>query len=169
MEEKQLITAAEKTVKLLKKQGLKISCAESCTGGMLSQYITSVSGASAVFELGISAYSSRIKHKILNVNKEILSKFGAISADTAVLMAEGVALLSDADIGVAVTGNAGPNADEGKEVGLVFIAVYFDNKTTVKKLNIAPESRDFVRKTACIELFNLICEVIKSQNIKENI
>ena len=164
-----MISAAEKTVGLLKKHNLKIASAESCTGGMFSRYITAVSGASSVFELGIASYSSRIKHKILNVNEDTLKKEGAISSNTASQMAENIRSLADADIGVAVTGNAGPSADENKAVGLVYIALSFKNKTEVKKMNIIPKSRELVRKTVCLELFNLICEHIRFESIEENI
>ncbi len=161
MEENQLISAAEKTVGLLKKHNLKISCAESCTGGMFSRYITAVSGASSVFELGITSYSSRIKHKLLNVNADTLKVTGAISADTAAQMAENISIIADAHIGVSVTGNAGPTADEGKDVGLVYIALHYMGKTETKRLNINPKSREFVRETACLELFKLICKHIE--------
>lgn len=152
----ELYKSAENTVSLLKKHGLKISTAESCTGGMVAAYITSVAGVSDVFECGITSYSCRIKNEILGVNANTLEQFGAISEQTAREMAENVRKISSADIGVSVTGAAGPDGSEGHPAGYVFIAVSGKKGTVVKLLNIKPESRNFVRESAVAELFSLI-------------
>ena len=155
--EKTLKTLAEKTVALLKERDLKIATAESCTGGMLSSLITDVSGASQIFSLGICAYSCEIKNEILGVSGKTLSKYGAVSEATAQEMAENIRLKAAADIGVSVTGVAGPSTSEGKPVGLVFIALSSKDHTIVKELNIKPQGRDFVKKSALVELLNLVC------------
>ena len=155
--EKTLKALAEKTVALLKERDLKIATAESCTGGMLSSLITDVSGASQIFSLGICAYSCEIKNEILGVSGKTLSKYGAVSEATAQEMAENIRLKAAADIGVSVTGVAGPSTSEGKPVGLVFIALSSKDHTIVKELNIKPQGRDFVKKSALVELLNLVC------------
>lgn len=157
--EKQLLELAEKTVKTLKEQRLTLSSAESCTGGMFAELITSVSGASEVFELSVVSYSSRIKNKILCVDENTLSTLGAVSDATALQMAENVRRLSSSDIAVSVTGVAGPSMSEGKAVGTVYIAVSTKNGTSTKLLNIEPLGREFVRQKACEALFNTVLEL----------
>ncbi len=146
---------AEKLVELLRQNNLKIATAESCTGGLVSAYITAVSGASSVLELGVTSYSNRIKNEILEVKKNTLQNFGAISTDTAKQMAENICKISSAQIGISVTGCAGPSGSEGHNAGYVIIALNHNNKTLVKELNILPKSREFVREQAVLELFNL--------------
>ena len=131
----ELYLVANQTVKLLKENNLSVSFAESCTGGTLSQLITSVSGASEVFELGICCYSNDIKHKLLNVPKEILENFGAISQETAIVLAKEVRRLANSSIGISVTGVAGPNKSEGKEVGTVYIGFCNENNSFAVNLN----------------------------------
>ncbi|MDD6479343.1 MAG: nicotinamide-nucleotide amidohydrolase family protein [Oscillospiraceae bacterium] len=160
--EKVLKNSALKTVELLKEKGLTIATAESCTGGMLSALITSVSGSSSVFELGVVSYASRIKNEILGVSKSTLSEFGAVSHQTATEMAEKVRLKADADIGVSVTGVAGPLPSENKPVGLVYIALSSKISQTVKELRIEPLGRDYIRQSACLELLNMICNFIQN-------
>jgi len=153
-----LLFEAEKTVELLKRRNKSVSCAESCTGGMLSQYITAVPGASFVFEMGVCAYSSRIKHNILGVKSQTLEKHGAVSRHTAAEMALRVRAISGADIGVSITGVAGPEPSEGKQPGTVYIALADGKDIRVEKLTIDPESREAVRKTACSAVFAMICK-----------
>lgn len=160
--ENKLITLAEKTVKLLKQKGLTLSSAESCTGGMFSELITCVSGASEVFELGIVSYSSRIKNKILNVDKNTLDSLGAVSEETAKQMAENVRKLSSSDIAVSVTGVAGPSMSEGKDVGTVYIALSSKNTLEAKLYNFKPLGREYVRQKACEELLNTVCLFIET-------
>lgn len=159
--EKQLLELAEKTVEALKKYGLSLSSAESCTGGMFAELITSVSGASEVFELSVISYSSRIKNKILGVDENTLNTLGAVSAETATQMAENVRQLSSSDIAVSVTGVAGPSTSEGKAVGTVYIAVSTKNETNSRLLSIKPLGRNFVRQKACEALFKAILDIVK--------
>lgn len=156
-----LLEKAENTVKTLKYKGLTLATAESCTGGLLSAAVTTVSGVSEVFELGITSYSCRIKNEVLGVKKETLEKFGAISADTAAQMAENVRKKADSSIGAAVTGVAGPLSSEGHPVGYIFIAVSGINGTKTRLLNLKDEGRQAVRQTAVCKVFELIDEYIK--------
>lgn len=115
---------AEDVVKLLVKENKKLASAESCTGGLISAAVTSVSGASSVFDVGICTYANSAKEKYLGVPAEILEKHGAVSEQTALLMARGVRLAANADIGVSVTGIAGPTGGTaGKPVGTVYIGI----------------------------------------------
>ncbi len=157
----ELFLKAKYTVNLLKQSGLKIATAESCTGGMVSSCITSVAGVSNVFEMGLCSYSCRIKNEILGVSEETLNKYGAVSENTAREMAEHIMKLSGADIGVSVTGVAGPDSSEGHPMGYVFIALADKQKTQIKLLNIEPISRNFVRESAVEQIFNLVNNYIK--------
>ncbi len=152
---------ADEVVKLLKKSGLKIAAAESCTGGMLSQMLTSVQGASEVVEIGITAYSNRIKNEALSVPLDVLMEEGAISAETAMYLAKNVRMLSDADIGVGITGNAGPTANENKPVGLVYIAIADRSKYFITKLELpAVYSRDRIRSYATLTALDIVRKYI---------
>lgn len=146
-------------VRLLTEKGLKVAVAESCTGGYLAKRITDVSGSSKVFECGICSYSNRIKHQLLGVSERTLEEYGAISEQTATEMASGVRNLSGADIGISVTGNAGPTADEGKEVGLVYIGVDSPKLTRVFTLNVNrrdQDARETIRYLASSHALSLI-------------
>lgn len=118
-------------VATLRAAGATVSTAESCTGGLVAARITSVSGASEAFKYGAVTYCNEAKNKILGVEKETLETLGAVSAKTAAEMAEGVRKIMNAEIGVSVTGLAGPNGGEGKPVGLVFVAVNSDKYSEV--------------------------------------
>ncbi len=157
----EILKSAESLVTLLKEKGLKIATAESCTGGMLSSYITAVSGASKVFELGITSYSNRIKNAVLEVDAKILKEYGAVSEQTALQMAENVRGISGADIGVSVTGVAGPDGQDGYSAGVVFVGISDKINTAVHKLEIEPRDRNFVRESAVLKLLNYVIMLIK--------
>lgn len=128
--------------------GWQIAFAESCTGGMLAKSITEVSGSSAVFQLGVVSYSDHIKNKILGVDDSILAKFSAVSAEVAREMAVGILNLAAADIGVSVTGIAGPaGGTADKPVGLVYIGVATNGKCDVYE-NVFLGNRSEVRLEA---------------------
>lgn len=159
---RELYLKAASAVNLLKENKLTISSAESCTGGMFSSFVTSVSGVSDIFEMGITTYSCRIKNEALGVSAQTLEKFGAVSENTAREMAENIRLRAGSDIGVAITGVAGPAASEGHPMGYVFIAIANETKSEVRLLNIEPKDREYVRQCACISLFELIETFIKA-------
>lgn len=148
----------------LKKKNLHVAVAESCTGGYVAKRITDVNGASDVFECGICSYSNRIKHQILGVKQETLDTFGAISEETAREMAEGVRRISGAEIGVSVTGNAGPQASEGKDVGLVYIGVDSDHFKKVFMLHVNrkdQDARETIRYLASSHALSLILKAVE--------
>ncbi len=125
-----------RVVKLLKSHKLKLATAESCTSGIISSKITDINGASEVFDFGISAYSNEIKMNALNVSPKLLETYGAVSSQTAAGMAIGAMRISGADIGLSVTGVAGPDKSEGKPVGLIYIGMCDKYGLWVLKLNL---------------------------------
>ena len=129
-------------VSILRSLKKTITTAESLTGGMVSAAITSVEGASDCFKVGYVTYSNKSKRKLLSVKKELLRKEGAVSAATAKEMAIGAMMESEADIAVALTGNAGPGVLEEKEVGLVYIAVCAGGKTRVAERHFTGNRKD---------------------------
>ena len=159
MTEKELINKAEKVVSDLKKQNLSLGVAESCTGGWLSKIITEVSGVSAIYNGGICSYSNEIKIKLLGVNPETLRLYGAVSEQTAKEMANGARTALNSDIGVGITGIAGPKSDDTlKPVGLIYIAVADGCNTIVKELrnNFTDEIRLNNRLSAVETALNLL-------------
>ena len=116
-------TAEFELIKTLLDKKSTVATAESCTGGMVAARLTSVSGASGAFKYGAVTYCNEAKNILLGVSTETLDEHGAISAETAKEMSEGIRKVMNADIGISVTGNAGPGAAENKPVGLVFIGV----------------------------------------------
>ena len=133
-------------VKKLYKKKLKISFAESCTGGMLASKITSISGASKVFSLGLITYSNQAKISILKVNKRIIQKYGAVSPQCCEAMVKNLAKISKAQINVSVTGIAGPNGGtKTKPIGLVYIGVKKKNKILITKNIFKQKSRKAIQ------------------------
>ena len=121
-------------VNKLQKKKLKISFAESCTGGMLATTITSISGASKIFNLGLITYSNKAKISILKVNKKIIQKYGAVSPECCEAMVKNLSKISKADVNVSITGIAGPKGGtKTKPVGLVYIGVKKSNKLIITK------------------------------------
>jgi len=130
-------------VDALAKKKLRIATAESCTGGMISAAITSVSGASGVFDCGVCSYANFIKQKVVGVKEETLATYGAVSEKTAMEMARGVRILSGADIGVSTTGIAGPlGGTPYKPVGLVYIGVSTEMGLKAEKMLLAEGGAD---------------------------
>ena len=126
-------TAEFELIKTLLDKNATVATAESCTGGMVAARLTSVSGASGAFKYGAVTYCNEAKNVLLGVSTETLDEHGAISEETAKEMAEGIRKVMNADIGVSVTGNAGPGAAENKPVGLVFIGVSSEKYSAVLK------------------------------------
>ena len=140
----------------LREHGITLAVAESCTGGLLSKRITDLPGASDYYLGGVCSYSNDAKMKLLGVKKETLDEFGAVSAQTAEEMAAGAAKVLGADIGVGITGIAGPGgATEDKDVGLVYISVYFKGELITRKTN-SSLGRDRVRNQAASTALDLI-------------
>ena len=153
---------SQKIVKLLSKKKLKISFAESCTGGLLSSAITSISGSSVVFTLGLVTYSNQAKINILKIPKRIIMRHGAVSYEACLSMVKNLSRISMTNISVSITGIAGPKGGtKQKPVGLVFIGIKKGNKTLVKKYLFKNKKRISIQRAAVIESLNLILSFIK--------
>lgn len=152
---------AQKLVTLCKENGKKVSTAESCTGGMISAAITSVSGSSSVIELGVCSYSNRIKSEVLGVSEETLAEFSEYSKRCAEEMASGAKRLSGADFAVSTTGVAGPTGDTPEHpVGEVFIAVCSE-KSVISKRFLFDGNRREVRAKACETALEQLISIIE--------
>ena len=150
-----------KLVKKLIQKKLKISFAESCTGGMLSSTITSVSGSSKVFNLGLVTYSNKAKIDILKVPKRIISKYGAVSNECCLLMVKNLSKISKANISVSVSGIVGPNGGTKlKPVGLVYIGIKKGNKIIVQKNLFKNKNRISIQKTTVNSVLQIINKII---------
>ena len=148
-------------VKILTKKKLKIAFAESCTGGMLTSEITSVSGASKVFGIGLVTYSNQAKITVLKVNKNIIQKYGAVSAECCEAMVKNLSKISEAQINVSITGIAGPNGGTKKKpVGLVYIGVKKNNKIFITKNVFKEKSRKAIQKSTIKKTFKIIKSLI---------
>ena len=148
-------------VKKLIKKKLKVSFAESCTGGMLASTITSVSGASKVFNLGLITYSNQAKIKNLKVNKSVINKFGAVSTECCKAMVVNLSKISKANINVSITGIAGPNGGtKEKPVGLVYIGIKRGNKIIIIKNIFKSKRRISIQKATVKKAINAINSII---------
>ena len=149
-------------VKILIKKKLKISFAESCTGGLLASAITSISGASQIFNLGLITYSNQAKIKFLNVNKNIIKKYGAVSHESCLSMVNNLSKISKANINVSITGIAGPRGGtKQKPVGLVYIGVKKGNKTQINKCFFKSKKRISIQKATVKKALSLVLRIIK--------
>ena len=156
------INKTKKIVNLLKKKKLKISFAESCTGGLLSSAITSVSESSKVFTLGLVAYSNQSKTKVLKVPKNIIRKYGSVSAPVCLAMVKNLSKISKTNISVSITGIAGPSGGTKiKPVGLVYVGIKKGNRTEVKKYLFKNKGRSYIQKAAVNKSFGLILSFLK--------
>ena len=149
-------------IKLLIKKRLKISFAESCTGGLLASSITSISGASKVFNLGLVTYSNLAKIKVLKVNKNIIRKYGAVSHQCCSEMVKNLSRISKANINVSITGIAGPRGGTKKKpVGLVYIGVKTGTKIQINKCVFKAKNRSSIQKATVRKALNLILRAAK--------
>ena len=152
----------QKIVSLLKRKKIKIAVAESCSGGMLSSAITSVSGSSIVFTMGLVTYSNKAKTSILKVPKNIISKYGSVSVQCCLSMVNNLSKISKAKACVSITGIAGPKGgSKQKPVGLVFIGIKVGKKVIVNKCNFKNKGRLFIQKQTVIKTLNLLLKLIK--------
>ena len=149
-------------IKLLIKKKIKISVAESCTGGLLASTITSTSGASKIFNLGLVTYSNQAKIQILKVNKNIIKKYGAVSHECCSEMVKNLSKISKANINVSITGVAGPRGGtKNKPVGLVFIGVKKGNKIQIIKCLFKNKKRLSIQKATVKKALNLVLRAAK--------
>ena len=153
---------SQKIVRLLKRKRLKISFAESCTGGLLSSTITSISGSSKVFTLGLVTYSNQSKINTLKIPKKIIMKHGAVSYETCLSMVKNLNKISKTNISVSITGVAGPKGGTKKKpVGLVFIGIKKGNKTLVNKHLFKNKKRSSIQKSTVNKALDLILSFAK--------
>ena len=153
---------SQEIVRLLTKKKLKISFVESCTGGLLSSSMTSISGSSKVFTIGLVTYSNQSKINILKVPKNVIRKHGAVSYETCLSMVKNLSKISKTNIAVSITGIAGPKGGaKQKPVGLVFIGIKKGNKTLVKKYLFKNKKRTSIQRAAVIKALNLILSFAK--------
>ena len=149
-------------IRLLIKKKLNISFVESCTGGLLASSITSISGASKIFNLGLVTYSNQAKIKILKVNKNIIKKYGAVSPECCYAMVNNLSKISKANINISITGIAGPNGGtKQKPVGLVYIGVKKGNKIKINKSLFKSKNRSSIQKATVKKALNLIFRIAK--------
>ena len=152
---------ANKIVKKLIRKKLKISLAESCTGGLLSSMITSVSGSSIVFNLGLVTYSNQMKIDILNVPKKILDKHGAVSKECCLSMVKNLSKISRTNISISITGIAGPKGGtKFKPVGLVYIGVKKGNKIVIKENLFKNKNRISIQRAAVSTTLEIVNKII---------
>ena len=150
----------EKIVQHLVKSGLDITTAESCTGGLLSATLVNVSGASEILNQAVVTYSNQAKRKILGVKKSTLKKHGAVSKQTAYEMAMGAKKFAKSKVAISTTGIAGPDGGTKKKpVGLVYVGVYVNGTTYIKKF-LFQGSRDEVRRLTVVNALNILWQVV---------
>ena len=152
----------KKIISQLLKKKLKLSVAESCTGGLLASTITSISGASKIFNLGLITYSNQAKIKILKVNKSIIKKYGAVSYECCYAMVNNLSKISKASINVSITGIAGPKGGTKKKpVGLVYIGVKKGNKIEITRCLFKSKKRSLIQKATVKKALNQVLRAAK--------
>lgn len=154
-----------KVGKILLRNALKIATAESCTGGLISSRLTDVAGSSAYIQANFVTYSNEAKTKFLNVSPETLKEYGAVSAQCAQEMAQGLLQLTKSDIVLCTTGVAGPSSSENKPVGLMYAACGFKNKVNVKEFKLNPNyNRKNMKFMFSQEALNFLLEILNEQS-----
>ena len=149
-------------IRILTKKKLKISFAESCTGGLIASTVTSTSGASKIFNLGLVTYSNETKIRVLKVNRNIIKKYGAVSYECCNAMVKNLSKISKADINVSITGIAGPKGGTKlKPVGLVYIGVKKGNKIEINKYLFKSKKRSSIQRATVKKALELILRIAK--------
>ena len=156
-----MIELSLKTIKLLTKKKLTISFAESCTGGLLASTITSISGSSKVFNMGLITYSNNAKIKLLKVPKKTITEYGAVSYETCLSMVKNLSKISKSNISISVTGVAGPSGGtKEKPIGLVFIGLKKGNKTIIRKNLFRSKKRILIQKATVKKVLKMVLKAI---------
>ena len=152
----------QKVFIILKKKKLKISLAESCTGGLLSASITCIKGSSKVFTMGLVTYSNQSKITILKIPKKIIQKYGAVSVQCCLSMVKNLSKISKSKICISITGIAGPKGGTRiKPIGLVYIGIKIGKKIVINKCNFKNKGRLFIQKQSVKKTLNLLLKLIK--------
>ena len=156
----------ESVIKLLREKNMTFSAAESCTGGELAKRFTDMPGASAFFKGGVVTYTNEAKAKLLGIDLALIEEKGAVSYEVAKAMAENVRALLGTDIGVGVTGLAGPDGDGVHEVGTVFVSLAVEGETFVKELHMgAMRTRSFIRRMAGNHIYDMMRRWLSEINV----
>tara|TARA_B100000941_G_C28399080_1_gene497032 strand:+ start:68 stop:538 length:471 start_codon:yes stop_codon:yes gene_type:complete len=156
------MTNSKKLINLLKQKKLRISVAESCTGGLMSSTITSNAGSSDIFNSGLVTYSNKAKQKILKVPSKVIKKYGAVSVQCCLSMVDNLSKISNSHINISITGIAGPKGGTKKKpVGLVFIGLKFMRKTLVNKYLFKNKSRKNFQKMTVNTAIKTVLSIIK--------
>ena len=157
-----MTSKSKKIIILLKKKKLRISFAESCTGGLLSSTITSVSGSSKIFNLGLVAYSNHSKTKVLRIPKNIIKKYGSVSEQVCLAMVKNLNKISKTNILLSITGIAGPSGGTKKRpVGLVYIGIKKGNRIKVNKYLFRNKGRNYIQRATVKKSLELILNFLK--------
>ena len=152
----------KKIISLIKRKRMKLAIAESCTGGMLSSAITSVSGSSKIFTMGLVTYSNQAKTSVLKVPQKIIKKYGAVSVQCCLAMDNNLSKISNSKVCVSITGIAGPKGgSKQKPVGLVYIGIKIGKKVMINKCNFKNKGRIFIQKQTVKKSLNLLAQLIK--------
>ena len=152
----------KKIVSSLERKKFKLAIAESCTGGMLSSVITSVSGSSKVFTMGLITYANQAKTSVLKVPQKIIKKYGAVSVQCCLAMVNNLSKISNSKTCISITGIAGPKGgSKQKPVGLVYIAIKIGKKVMINKCNFKNKGRIFIQKQTVKKSLNLLAQLIK--------
>ena len=152
----------KKIISLIKRKKMKLAIVESCTGGMLSSAVTSVSGSSKVFNLGLVTYSNQAKTNILKVPQKIIKKYGAVSVQCCLAMVNNLSKISNSKVCISITGIAGPKGgSKQKPVGLVYIGIKIGKKVMINKCNFKNKGRIFIQKQTVKKSLNLLTQLIK--------
>ena len=155
----------KKIISLIQRKRMKLAIAESCTGGMLSSAITSVSGSSKIFTLGLVTYSNQAKTSILKVPQKLIKKNGAVSVQCCLAMVNNLSKISKSKICVSITGIAGPKGgSKQKPVGLVYIGIRVGKKVVVNKCNFKNKGRIFIQKQTVKKTLNLLVQLIRQDS-----
>jgi len=151
-----------KIISIIKRKKMKLAIAESCTGGMLSGAITSVSGSSKVFTMGLVTYSNQAKTNILKVPPKIIKRYGAVSVQCCLAMVNNLNKISKSKVCISITGIAGPKGGtKQKPVGLVYIGIRVKKKVVVNKCNFKNKGRDHIQRQTVKKTLNLLLKLIK--------
>ena len=157
-----MFSKSKQLISLLKRKKLKLAVAESCTGGMLSSAITSVSGSSKVFNLGLVTYSNESKIKVLKISKKLIRKYGAVSEQVCKAMAKNISKIGKTNMSISITGIAGPSGGtKQKPVGLIYVGIKRGNKVKVNRYLFKNKGRLYIQKATVNKSLDLILSFIK--------
>jgi len=152
----------KKIISLLKRKKMKLAIVESCTGGMLSSAITSISGSSKVFTIGLVTYSNQAKISVLKIAQKVIKNYGAVSIQCCLAMVNNLSKISKSKVCVSITGIAGPKGgSKQKPVGLVYIGIKIGKKVVINKCNFKNKSRTYIQKQTVKKSLNLLLKLIK--------